>query len=143
MIFNGRPDGVQRLPELQGLQVDFDCWRGDLWFEDDEDGIRQPRGPYANQILAACQQCGMCVPMKGRLDSDETDDVSLSNFALLEKVNSPRIKKGSYQIHAFGPEGLDVEASQKGLSNPRVYVKGSKPADQAAAARKEAADGKN
>ncbi len=134
MIFNGRPDGVQRLPALQGLPVEPDCWDGDLYFED-EDGVRQPRGPYAQQVLAACQQCGMCLPLQGRADSDEIDDVSSSNLALLDNAGSPRIKRGNYQLHTYGPEGLDTT---QGRSNPRVYVKGAKPADQGAAARLEA-----
>ena len=142
MIYNGRPDGIQRLPELQGLPIELDCWNYPLWFdEDDETGVRYPVGQYARQIRAACEMCGMCVPMKGRPDSDEIDDVSVSNLALLNDIGSPRVKKGAYKYHTFGPDGLDVEASRKGLSNPRVYVKGSKPADQAAAARKEAEDG--
>ena len=143
MIFNGRPDGVQRLPALRGIPVNAQCWQGDLYFSTDRNGVRQPFGMYAPQIRAACERCGMCVPQKGRSDHDELDDVSKSNLALLEDIGSPRIKKGNFKLHSFGPEGLDVAASRKSLSNPRVYVKGSKPANQALAARKEAADGKN
>ena len=134
MIFNGQ--GSTQLPKLQGLPVEDAVWKGDLFFEDDVTGVRQPRGKFAEQVLGACENCGVCVPLQGRLDSEEIDDVSLSNLALLRNVASPRVRKGRYAVRTFDGFGADPKRQ---VGNPRVYVKGQKPANQSAVAAREKA----
>ena len=59
-----------------GLPIEPGAWRGDLYFETDPDGVRQPRGRFAEQVLGSCENCGMCLNLPGRRDHDEIDDVS-------------------------------------------------------------------
>jgi hypothetical protein len=68
-------DGENALPLESG------CWKGDLDFITNEAGVRQPTGKFAEQIKFACQQCGVCVPMNGRLDSDPISTVFVRSAA--------------------------------------------------------------
>ena len=70
-----------------GLPVESECWR-------------KPLMDFQDQINRWCPRCGIALQMKGRLDSEEVDDISWSNLDLLE--NSPRIRAGSYLLHEGG-----------------------------------------
>lgn len=120
MIFNGPG----------GLALEEDVWRGELYFETDEEGIRRPRGKFAEQVRNACENCGACVPMRGRLDSDEIDDVSVSNYEKLVQIDSPRVKRGDIEIHKT-PPATDADW------HPRIYARGGRPENQPAVARLE------
>lgn len=88
--------------------------------------MRQPIGPFAEQIKALCSRCGACLPMKGRRDCQEIDDVTPANLALLEAAGSPRVKKGAVKVHQLTLDG----ARQPKHWNPKQYVKGHRPVDQ-------------
>ena len=120
MVFNG-PGGFPLEPSV---------WKGDLYFERDENNIPRPKGKFAKQVKNACENCGACVPMQGRRDWDETDDVSQSNLDRLVQIDSPRIKRGDFVLHKTAPP------SSTGWS-PRVYVRGRKPENQTAESIKE------
>lgn len=81
-----------------GLPATPDCWKGDLWFEKDAEGVPVPKGPYASQILSTCGRCGAALPwgQHGRLDREWRDDVTPDNRIALELVGSPMIKRGHY-----------------------------------------------
>ncbi len=118
-----------------GLAVEPGCWKGELSFETDERGVRRPKGPFAEQIEQACERCGVCVPMPGRPDHEEVDDVSPSNLEALERVESPRLKKGSVNV-------VQKPVSLLGKWNPRKYIKGHTPKNQSEIVRQEVHDKK-
>lgn len=103
-----------------GLPINPDCWRGDLWFET-ADGVRRPHGPYAEQILRWCGRCGACVPLPGRWDGEEVDDVSPTNLAELERVGSPRIERGQYNLW-----GDPLVEWFSGEWHPQSYIRGTR-----------------
>jgi hypothetical protein len=107
-----------------GLPIEPGCWEGDLDFITARGGIRQPTGKFAEQVEWACQQCGVCVPMPGRPDSDEIDDVSPSHMKRLHQIESPRLKKGRVNV-------VKSRDTPRGKWNPRRYIKGKIPVDQA------------
>lgn len=114
-----------------GLPLVGRPWEYDLRFGQDG-GRLVPLGPYADQIEAWCEQCGASVPLKGRLDSENRDDVSPSNFIPLLSLRSPRALRGDVVHHAKGfpqerPEGWA----------PMQYVKGSSPRNQSLVSRGE------
>jgi len=95
-----------------------ECWRGDLKFYTTPEGHRQPVvaeadrdetiGTHAHQggcktfgqqVLAHCgRRCGACIPMPGRLDSEEKDDISQDNYDELVEVGKLNPKKASRAI---------------------------------------------
>lgn len=116
-----------------GLPLEPDVWRGDLVFVEDADGVSQPTGPYAEQILRSCESCGACLPLPGRRDAENRDDISRSNFIALEALRSPRVRRGEIVPHDFGDTYTDNKFRDGW--DPKVYVKGVRPGDQSAAAK--------
>jgi len=118
-------EGAHALPLEPG------CWKGNLDYITREDGVRQPTGRFAEQIKFFCQQCGVCVPMEGRPDSDEVDDVTPGHIAQLEKVRSPRLVRGRVNI-------MDVDGKLPTIRNwkPAKYIRGKAPKDQGLADRR-------
>lgn len=102
-----------------GLPLTPDVWKWDLSFEN-RDGHLSPVGPYAEQIKRSCESCGACVPLPGRRDAENTDDVTGSNLARLLELRSPRALKGDVVLHADGSYQEGVESSWQ----PMIYVKG-------------------
>lgn len=67
-----------------GLPVEPDCWRAELT-------------DFQRQIDTWCPRCGMAVPgLAKRRDSEEVDDISLSNLEELRRLGSPRVEAGHY-----------------------------------------------
>jgi len=67
-----------------GLPIKPGCWSHDL-------------AEYREQIERWCPRCGICIPgLKGRLDSEERDDITRSNLEALKALGSPRIERGEY-----------------------------------------------
>jgi len=89
-----------------GMTVDDGCWRFDV-----EDY-------YFSQIAKWCPRCGVCLPLPGRRDSDNLDDVSRSNLQALQRLGSPRIAAGDFCLieTAAGPRPADWRPGQ--------YIKG-------------------
>jgi|TARA_R110000824_G_scaffold69726_3_gene179344 hypothetical protein len=79
-----------------GLPVEDGVWSHHLWFAPDKEGILQPHGPYAKQILSTCGRCGGSLRLEGRRDRENVDDVSPSNLIPLTVAGSPMIRKGQY-----------------------------------------------
>lgn len=76
---------AQVLPEgPAGLPLTRHCWQADLT-------------AFQAQIDYYCQRCGVCLPLAGRRDSEERDDVSPTNLAAL--AQSPRVLAGQYVLH--------------------------------------------
>lgn len=48
---------------------------------------------FHDQILHHCNRCGVCLPLPGRLDGDEMDDVSPTNLKRLEAIRSPGLAR--------------------------------------------------
>jgi hypothetical protein len=67
-----------------GLPIEPGCWD-------------RPLSDFQSQIDRWCSRCGIPLNLKGRLDSEEMDDISESNLEALR--NSPRIKSGNYVLH--------------------------------------------
>jgi len=57
---------------------------------------------FVNQMERYCVHCGAPYPLKGRLDSDEKDDITPRNLEILKKLGSPKVTKGLYQIYDKG-----------------------------------------
>ncbi len=53
---------------------------------------------FVSQMEKYCPLCGMAVPLKKRVSTEEIDDISPGMYERL-KDTSPKIKKGKYQIH--------------------------------------------
>lgn len=105
-----------------GMPLTPEMWKGDIKFVRDENSIPQPTGPYAEQIKHSCVRCSACLPLAGRRDSQDRDDISPSNFVALEALGSPRIKKGDYEI--FDPEQVTYDESKHNVNwEPQKYVK--------------------
>jgi hypothetical protein len=68
-----------------GLPVEPNCWRHDM-------------DAYREQIERWCPKCGAAVPLSGRRDSEQVDDISESNLETLRALGSPRIAKGDYRL---------------------------------------------
>lgn len=118
-----------------GLPLEPDAWKGDLTFERDDAGVPRPQGRFAEQIEWACNRCGACIPMKGRRDAEEKDDISPSNFTPLAALKSPRLKKGDFILTEDGHELVLADAAEKANWQPFRYVKGQRIANQANVAK--------
>ncbi len=82
-----------------GLEVKPGVWDYDLSLEPDKDGILQPTGKYATQILSTCPKCGQALPQEcGRKDREWKDDISKSNLQLLQIAGSPMVERGDYEL---------------------------------------------
>jgi len=64
-----------------GMPVNCGCWKHDL-------------ADYREQIERWCPRCGVCLPLKGRRDTDRLDDISDRNANDLAKLGSPRVLDG-------------------------------------------------
>jgi len=93
-------------------------WEGKIEFVEDERGILQPTGPFAEQIKKWCTQCGACLPLKGRRDGDEIDDVSDHHREKLVQISSPRVNKGKVEV--YNGEQYDETNHSDGW-NPKAY----------------------
>jgi hypothetical protein len=82
-----------------GLPVTEDCWE-------------RPLSDFQEQIDRWCQGCGVPLQLKGRRDTEEVDDISLSNLALLSE--SSRIKVRKYNL---------VTGLQERTGKPWEYLK--------------------
>jgi hypothetical protein len=71
------------LPGPPGLPLAAGVWRA-------------PLAAFGAQIDYYCQHCGVCIPLQGRRDAEETDDISRSNLELL--TASPRVQAGGYVV---------------------------------------------
>jgi len=109
-----------------GLPLEPGCWRGDLDFVTDTRGVRQPVGPYADLIRRWCGRCGACLPLPGRRDSEDRDDVSVSNLIPLQELRSPRVRRGQIVEHRFNPDQPYRDGQYRDGWEPYRYVKGQK-----------------
>lgn len=91
-----------------GLPVTHDCWSHDL-------------DAYREQIEWACPKCGICLPLRGRIDKENRDDISQSNLDALRALGSPRVLKGDYVL--FDPAGYEEDLHRRGWQ-PNRYLKG-------------------
>lgn len=100
-----------------GLDVTPYIWNGDLYLEPDANGILQPKGPYANQVLSTCTKCGQALPLQhGRRDLDNIDDISPGNLKLLQIAGSPMVERGDYEVVS----GYEKPSS---AHHPGTYIK--------------------
>ena len=102
-----------------GLPVERGCWRGPLTLAPDAAGVLRPTGKFASQVLAACGRCGAALPMTGRRDAEQVDDISPLNLEALRAVGSPMVARGDYVDHTHANE---ITAAQW---QPSVYIKGN------------------
>jgi hypothetical protein len=102
-----------------GLPFEPGVWKGDLWFERDENGVPRPKGKFAEQIERWCPRCGACLPLAGRRDAESRDDISPMNLEALRALGSPRVRKGDFV--PFDPKTL-ADKPRRWL--PMRYVKG-------------------
>ena len=98
MIFDG-PGG---LPITEG------CWMHDL-------------ADYRDQIERWCPRCGVCLPLPGRRDNENTDDVTGSNLEELRRLGSPRVSAGECVV--FDPKVLALKHPGNDW-NPLRYLRG-------------------
>lgn len=68
----------------------------------DPDWWRKPLTEFEEQKQWACFQCGACIPLKPRRSIDGTEDISPYHLALLQRISSPKIEKGKYEIFDKG-----------------------------------------
>lgn len=115
-----------------GLPLTPDVWKQDLHFESDGTKL-VPKGPYAEQIKKWCESCGACVPMPGRRDSENRDDMSPSNVAPLRLMGSRRIRMNEIVIH----QPAEYSEQDRQGWRPMQYVKAPAPMNQSKAARGE------
>jgi hypothetical protein len=106
-----------------GLPLEPGWWRGDITFVRDENGVPRPQGPFKEQIERWCTRCGACLPMPSRLDSENRDDISPSNFVALSELGSPRIKRGEVVLHDPATEEYCEEKHRDGWT-PNRYIRG-------------------
>ena len=104
-----------------GLAVEPGCWKGSLELVPDDAGVLRPAGRFADQVRAICGRCGAALPMTGRRDSEQVDDISPANLEALRAVGSPMIERGDYV--GFDESAYDESNVQDW--KPNVYIKGS------------------
>ena len=96
MVFDG-PGGVPVTPG---------CWRHDLAF-------------YRDQIERWCPRCGVCLPLTGRPDDEERDDISPANLEALRTLGSPRVLAGDCVV-----ADVDRYTPPGGAWEPLRYLRG-------------------
>ncbi len=108
-----------------GLPVEKDCWRGDLKFETNAEGVLEPIGKFAEQIRSTCWRCGAGLPLPGRRDREWKDDISRTNLIPLQMLGSPMVKRGD--IVEFTPEMIETyneDQIRRGTNwQPSRYIK--------------------
>lgn len=111
-----------------GLPIQEGWWKGDIRFVPDRQGVLRPAGPFRDQINTWCPRCGACLPMQSRLDSENKDDVSPMNLVELEKLGSPRVKRGEIVVHQ--PDGTYHEEAYRPDWKPMKYIRGERGPSQ-------------
>ena len=104
-----------------GLDVEPGVWSHHLWFDYDGEGILQPYGPYAKQILSTCFRCGAALKLPGRRDLEMVDDVSRTNMTDLVQIGSPMVNKGQISLVDDGYYGKVERQAQS--DTPWEYQK--------------------
>lgn len=85
-----------------GLSLHKGCWQHEL-------------NAYRQQIRRWCPRCGIPVPgLPRRRDCEQRDDLTVSNLVELDRLGSPRIVAGAYEV--FDPQ------SYKPLEKPENWV---------------------
>lgn len=102
-----------------GLPLEDGVWSHHLWFAENEEGVMQPHGPYAEQILSTCNRCGAALQMKGRRDREFTDDISPSNLVELKDIKSPMVRMGQFNEVT----SIDHDPSAAKKETPWEYLK--------------------
>lgn len=64
---------------------------------------------FADQVKRYCPNCSAAIPMEGISSHVSWDSISKSNAKRLEKVNSPKYKKGKFKIANFKLTEADIE----------------------------------
>ena len=60
---------------------------------------------FHDQAEMWCHRCGICLPLPGRLDCDEKDDVSISNLKALRDLGSPALDRCElFECSSYHPE---------------------------------------
>lgn len=67
---------------------------------------------YIEQMKQYCVNCSAALRLHSRLDTDEIDDVSQRNLERLIKVDSPKIKRGKYNIYNKGKKDKDYHINE-------------------------------
>jgi len=75
-----------------GLPVTPECWQA-------------PISAFEDQIQRWCYRCGVPLNLLGRIDKENTDDITPSNLAILQE--SPRVKDGHYVTYEGLPKSTD------------------------------------
>lgn len=124
-----------------------ECWKGELEFFTNAAGYRQPKIPecrtkaiaadaaaagnisFAEQVLAHCgKRCGACVPMPGRPDYEDTDDMSQDNYDELVQIGIDNPKQSSKAIRRgmvkVWPADVRYDPAAKDDWTPFKYKKG-------------------
>ena len=91
-----------------GFPIDDRSWRFDV-----EDF-------WLSQAARWCHRCGVCLPLPGRIDRENCDDVSRSNLQTLSTLQSPRIKDGDFEL--FDAAGYEPPPGW----TPQQYIKGQR-----------------
>lgn len=63
---------------------------GDKW--------RDPISSFKDQIDYFCDRCGVCMQLKGRMDKERRDDMTLDNIQLFGVHASPRVLRNEYEV---------------------------------------------
>ncbi len=67
---------------------------------------------YIEQMKQYCVNCSAALPLHSRVDTDEIDDVSQRNLERLIKIDSPKIKRGKYNIYNKGKKDKDYHINE-------------------------------
>ena len=107
-----------------GIDVEPGCWDGELTFERDTAGVLRPVGKFAAQILATCGRCGASLPLPGRSDDEQRDDVSSTNLAALLAINSPMAERSDLVVIPDGDFRYDPSVHAQDW-RPNEYLRDS------------------
>lgn len=107
-----------------GVPLSPDCWKGTIDFVPDEHGVPRPVGPYAHQIVAACNGCSGALPTEARRDREFKDDISPKNLVALQLTNSPMIARGDFvPFDEVKIAAYNEQAARDGGWDPVKYIK--------------------
>jgi len=93
-----------------GLPIEPGCWA-------------RPLDDHRELIERWCIRCGACVPLEGRDDWQQRDDISPGNLEELKRLRSPRVRRG--EVVLFDAAGWCAEANRPGW-NPQRYLRGER-----------------
>ena len=95
------PKGVFFCEVAGMLSLLFDGPTG--WdIEKDPEWWRKPISDYGEQIDWACSKCSCALLLLRRSCTDLKDDLSATNLKRLQQVDSPKIRRGEYEIYSKG-----------------------------------------